>query len=114
MATDSRQPSALWPGGRGEPQPPRIAKLPYKLRTFEALTERFVINFFPEREQPLWRLRFRHGSVVTSFSSWISVVIFASPNIGISGVWDITRPAPSTPIWALSDTAAITSWVIKI
>jgi hypothetical protein len=31
-------------------------------KTVEAFAEGFVINFLPEREQPLRRLRFRHGS----------------------------------------------------
>jgi hypothetical protein len=31
-------------------------------KTIEAFAECFVINFLPERKQPLWRFRFRHGS----------------------------------------------------
>jgi hypothetical protein len=62
----------------------------------EAFTERFVINFLPERKQPFRRL----------FSSWFGLSL---PFLRVSGSsflvsphirrLDITRLAPSTPIW---------------
>ena len=93
--------------------PIRDAKVANRVlgKAVKAFAEGFVINFLPEREQPLRRLRFRHGSGC-HFLLFVCLLFVDQGRHFCFSSYEASG-ALHYPIWARLDMAAITSEVIK-